>query len=299
MTLWRDLGTDIGNFLGRPEFIVGSLVLVSASVGVAWLARRTGRSTRGLVPLSLGLGSVLLVLGFTVVRDGFPRALHPSTLVHLPALNWPHLSDDPWSSSQFVLNVALFVPAGAIWTVLTRQPWRVFGRLVLFGLAIEWVQPLLGAGVKDWEDIVTNTLGAAIGTAVAALVVRCARRASPTWPARTRVLAALGTVVAIGVLTWGAVAVASARQTRALSAARAAFERTTLAEIRVRLADDPESVWDVGPRRSDGSSDGAGGLVVRYPTPFLSIHRCVYVRWTQDAVRFERHSGDDCTMLIG
>jgi hypothetical protein len=121
-----DLGTDISNFFSRPTLYVGLSVLGVMSVAIAWLIRRSGRGERGLCWLSLAVGSALYITAFTVFRDGLPTGFNVGTLVQLPRLDWNHFSYDPLSSSQFLLNMLLFVPYAAVLTVLTRRPSRVF-----------------------------------------------------------------------------------------------------------------------------------------------------------------------------
>lgn len=69
----------------------------------------------------------------------------------------------------WLLNVALFAPAGFFWLrFFQRIPLVVTGAVVL-SLAIESLQGWLDLGIPEPEDILTNALGAAIGAAVCRL----------------------------------------------------------------------------------------------------------------------------------
>ncbi len=84
-------------------------------------------------------------------------------------------------------NIALFVPPVLLAAVATRHPWRAFAGGVLASVAIELLQTLLPALGRscDTNDVLANTLGAAIGVALATPALRHARRGTPTGPRRS------------------------------------------------------------------------------------------------------------------
>lgn len=74
---------------------------------------------------------------------------------------------------EAVANVVMFVPFGVLVGALLRRPWWV---VVLLGCAtsvlIETVQRWLPTRYPTVQDVVMNTLGAAVGVGVLALVLR-------------------------------------------------------------------------------------------------------------------------------
>lgn len=79
--------------------------------------------------------------------------------------DWPVAPD--WALPHhygFVLNVALFVPLGAVLVELLRRPWWVAVLLAaLASAAVEVAQALWLARVGSVADVVANTLGALLG----------------------------------------------------------------------------------------------------------------------------------------
>jgi len=90
-------------------------------------------------------------------------------------------------NSDVVMNIALFVPLGL--AVAALLPLRFAPLTVFFGaavsLAVETAQSLIPGRVPDVDDVLHNTLGAAVGTLVVIalrLVTRAAVRAGETVP---------------------------------------------------------------------------------------------------------------------
>lgn len=59
------------------------------------------------------------------------------------------------------MNVLLFIPVGAL-----AGKWKVVPAAASFSLFIETVQLLTGRGLFEFDDVIHNTLGAAIGVFV-------------------------------------------------------------------------------------------------------------------------------------
>ena len=81
------------------------------------------------------------------------------------------------------LNVLLFVPLGLFLTVLWKR-YRSLFRTALFGfgfsLAIELLQ-LFTRRATDVNDLMTNTLGAALGWCLGRVILRCFPSLRPSW----------------------------------------------------------------------------------------------------------------------
>jgi hypothetical protein len=304
--------TGIGRVL---EFFVSTGLLPALAIGivvsvvVTALALRRGwlPAPRWLVFAAvLSVGGVLV---FTVLREGVLVVQAVASGAPLALPGWPGLLDwspdgwwrataDPLGSTQVFLNVALFVPAGVAWTLLTRRPWRVLAVLGALSVAVEIVQGVTGLGANDVADIVANVGGAAVGTA-AALVMGWPADAVAGRAVGARRWAIRGTaVVAVGV----AAAVlpglgANQRQGGIADEARRHFVGTSLADIdRWNQQDDlMDRVWrGVLSVDADGFSLGDASAAARYPASFLGQRRCVLVVWDGAGASVERGAGPVC-----
>ena len=112
----------------------------------------------------------------------------PSTVVQAVSRSLRHEGAPIWLSApslwERLLNVALFVPVGAVLALLVPR-WPVVG-VTLLGfagsLAFEAVQAnLLPGRDGSWWDVATNTAGTLLGAAVVSLTrLRSGRGASQT-----------------------------------------------------------------------------------------------------------------------
>ncbi|MCA1783850.1 MAG: VanZ family protein [Intrasporangiaceae bacterium] len=149
--------------------LVGSVVVTVVVVRRGWLQ----------TPPWLVLAAVLSVVGilvFTLFRESvlIVQEVASGTSLVLPGWRglshwspdgWWRATADPLRSTQVLLNIALFVPAGFVWTYLTRRPVRVLAALAALSVAIEVIQAVTGLGANDVADIIANLAGAAVGTA--------------------------------------------------------------------------------------------------------------------------------------
>jgi hypothetical protein len=96
--------------------VIALVVLIGLSaVAGRWVAER--RSTaRSPVAWFAAFASIAGILALTLARHGAPQAFRPGDTFALIGSGWDRLSKgDLVGSSQFVLNAALFMPAGAAW----------------------------------------------------------------------------------------------------------------------------------------------------------------------------------------
>jgi len=123
------------------------------------------------------------VLAAVVALTLAPRAIAwPARTLVLDALD--HLPPS-WSalvlgaSADVALNIAFFVPLGAAIALLLPLRWAPASLLLcaLVSLAVETLQAGIPGRVPDAEDVVLNTIGAAIGTVVVIAVRLTARGA--------------------------------------------------------------------------------------------------------------------------
>jgi len=279
-----DLGgvsNDVSAVASSNTLVALVLLILVSSLGARLARRHVKRVDRPAVLWFAGFASLALVASVTLFREGLPARFSLPVLFDWSTDGVRVLSRDPLGSSQFVLNIVLFVPAGATWTWIARRPLRVLLALAATSLVVESVQGVTGVGANDVADVVANAIGAAIGVGLASIVlavvdhkaIRMTRRAQ--WSV---VMAVTGVVVLV-VTSW--LIGASRRQNSVENALRDRFEGTTRHIVEAMISENPESVWRAGIDRSDGTRRSHGALEVRYPATFFSLDRCVYVVWTE------------------
>jgi glycopeptide antibiotics resistance protein len=133
------------------------------------------------------------------------------TAVYLLAVGWITMSSQPQDSSQnhfirdviaqigrfpptswvtysgveFTANIAMFVPMGALFTLLLgmRRWWVALIIGFVATCTIEFIQLFLPTRYSDIRDIIANTTGTIIGIGIVALIVWLRRRGnSPGTP---------------------------------------------------------------------------------------------------------------------
>jgi len=104
------------------------------------------------------------------------RTLVLDALDHLPP-SWSALVLS--AGADVALNIAFFVPLGAAIALLLPLRWAPASLLLcaLVSLAVETLQAGIPGRVPDAEDVVSNTIGAAIGTVVVIAIRVTARGA--------------------------------------------------------------------------------------------------------------------------
>ncbi|WP_370324920.1 VanZ family protein [Euzebya sp.] len=147
---------------------LGALIVIGPLVGYALVGRPR-------LAVWLGLASTLPVLALTLVPTDRDLAVGCAIEWALPTLG----------AVELMANVVLVVPAGLIFGVASRRPLRVALGASALSCLIELIQavvPALGRSCStgDW---LANTIGAALGAGVAALVL-VVRRRQPWEPGR-------------------------------------------------------------------------------------------------------------------
>src|SRR2546426_3423407 len=89
-----------------------------------------------------------------------------------------------------VLNAALFLPLGAALSVAGWRPWRTIALGALLSCGVETAQFVIPGRDPSLSDVLFNTLGTALGIALA-------RSASTLWRPGPHVVDALGVVGAL------------------------------------------------------------------------------------------------------
>jgi len=120
---------DVSSIADTHALPALAVLLVAAAV-LTWWLRRSGRADQAFGALLASLASVSLIVAVTLFRSGWPQQISPGRVADWSTTGLEQLRSDPFGSSQFILNVVLFVPAGIAWTWMTRRPVVVTAALV-------------------------------------------------------------------------------------------------------------------------------------------------------------------------
>ena len=292
----RDV-SSIADTHALPALVV---LLVAMSV-LTWWLRRSGRTDQAVGALLASLASVSLIVAVTLLRGGWPQGISLGRVTDWSTTGLERTRSDPLGSSQFILNVVLFVPAGLAWTWMTRRPAAVAAALVGVSVLVESVQAIAGLGAPDVADLLANSIGALLGVWVAVLLARVRPRADGALSPRRKALVAVA-VLALGAVALALVLVGADRHQQSLRRElQATFAGTTKADVDRWNADGAmlHVVFDAVSVFADGSQYTPDEVTVRYPASFFGLPRCVFVIWTSTAVEFKLASGDACTDFLG
>lgn len=123
--------------------------------------------------LALYLAAVMVVTMRPAPPEDDPLGLARRVIAWLAEQGVPVTFD----GVEAAANVVMFVPFGVLVRLLWRRPWWV---VVLLGAAtsalIETVQRWLPTRYSTLQDVVMNTVGAAVGVLLLALAVRWVER---------------------------------------------------------------------------------------------------------------------------
>ena len=277
------------------------LVLLVAAAVLTWWLRRSGRTDQAFGALVASLASVSLIVAVTLLRSGWPQQISLGRVTDWSTTGLERLRSNPFGSSQFILNVVLFVPAGVVWTWMTRRPAVVAAALVGVSVLIESVQAITGLGAPDVADLLANSIGALVGVCAAALLARVRPRAEGTLPPRRRAMVTVA-VLGLGAVGLALVLVGADRHQQSLRRElQTAFTETTKTDVDRWNADGTmlQNVFAAVSVFADGTQYSPDEVKVRYPAPFFGLYRCVFVIWTPTAVEFKLGSGDACTDFLG
>ena len=71
---------------------------------------------------------------------------------------------------EIIANIAMFIPFGFLLSSFLSKHRLIIPAAILFSLSIETLQLFLMRGLFEWDDVFSNTLGAALGIAVYAIL---------------------------------------------------------------------------------------------------------------------------------
>lgn len=103
---------------------------------------------------------IFIVLWLTVLH----RSLRISNAQLDPLWSYKEwLAGDTELGNEILANMAMFVPFGFILSVVSSKRCFTIPAAVVFSLTIETLQLVLMRGLFEWDDVISNTIGAAIG----------------------------------------------------------------------------------------------------------------------------------------
>jgi VanZ family protein len=166
--MFRDLWASLAMFFSVDTLLNFGFWFLITFVLRKQLAKWFKLSSRWVIWVCLSLAAILSVTLRIWVAYNF------STVYWL-------FSPDQWSrafhlSGQWVLNAALFAPAGFALVLAGRKPGYVILGLALLSFSIETLQFWARSGIADPADLVANVTGAVLGTVVALASKRWFRR---------------------------------------------------------------------------------------------------------------------------
>ena len=108
--------------------------------------------------LAIALAAYLLFVGWVTLNPAPPNPARNELLLQL--LKILPISYD---ALEFTANIGMFVPIGALVTILSRHLWIGIVVGIALTCGIEFTQQFLPARFPDVRDLVANSLGALIG----------------------------------------------------------------------------------------------------------------------------------------
>jgi VanZ family protein len=167
---------SVGSLVGRGSTVI-FIIGVVFSVAMTPRLSRHLNSNRRLLFASLAATTLIFAvtwpLGTVQAIRHVGETFHPGALLSWWREKWGTRTYKLFAKLDGRRNVVLFVPAGFLWTVLfAKRGTAHAARWVVAGLCglsfvIESVQAVSGARDADTRDLVTNTVGAAIGALAA------------------------------------------------------------------------------------------------------------------------------------
>jgi len=142
----------------------------------------SGRLSFNLLLTAAGLVYALIMLSLLLVRNryflNYSYNLMPFDTIKQYIVNFRHYNFDI-VFKNLLGNIVLFIPIGIIAPLLNTKLFK-WAPLILFTIllifCVELAQMLLRVGAFDVDDIILNTLGAAIGLLFTKVAIAASRR---------------------------------------------------------------------------------------------------------------------------
>ncbi len=294
-------GGLISNFVRHGGLLVLLVVVGAVAVSYRRMSRRLQTSGWLAAAALFSIGSILAItLGVRVfdaggVGFGLPRLSCLDTGV---CLNRAVEIDASW-----LLNLAIFVPAGFFSVLASRRTLALFIALIGLSIGIEVVQGVFRLGAPDPGDIFANTLGSLIGVALGAAVLRITAQPGGRQTDLSRTLGAMAFTFSVAIV-FGWLALATAANSQRASLADEimdVFAGTAAADIASAMAADNgfDGLLAAVSTRPDylGQVGESNDYAARYSMQFLGFNRCVFVYWDAAGVTLTNGAGQECTVF--
>ena len=103
---------------------------------------------------------IFIVLWITVLH----RSLRISNAQLDPLWSYKEwFNGDAELGNEILANIAMFVPCGFMLSVVLPKRRFIIPAAIVFSLSIETLQLVLMRGLFEWDDVISNTIGAAVG----------------------------------------------------------------------------------------------------------------------------------------
>lgn len=167
------LHSSLGGFLTACAL---ALALMTPPFAVWYIRHRRAPIVHSRLLLTLALiGDVLVTLILTLFRWS-----HDSFLQPIPFATWYEAWITQTQYSQLLLNIAVFIPFGALIAARFPRLRSLHASALLslgFSLFIEIAQLITARGVGDVDDLFCNTLGGLLGASCVCFVTHWQRGA--------------------------------------------------------------------------------------------------------------------------
>ncbi|MDO4305301.1 MAG: VanZ family protein [Eubacteriales bacterium] len=155
----------VGRYLGEAGLILYAVAIIYSCLFSVW---KIYMIIREKPQFQIGVLLTFIAYIFAVLYiTTFMREGGSNSAVQMELLNW--MQDDGLENfNHFLLNIALFIPLGLLFPLITSGCYKKkFLSAVSFGLlftvVIETGQLIMHSGTCDIDDILSNTIGTALG----------------------------------------------------------------------------------------------------------------------------------------
>lgn len=123
-----------------------------------------------------GIYCILLVWIILFKMSTPSELLNMSQIRHINLIPFYYAEEQSYHLSEVMKNVMVFIPLGIYFKLLKFRNKNAILLGAGLSLALELLQFLLGIGVTDITDLITNTTGTAIGVVLYCVLARIFRR---------------------------------------------------------------------------------------------------------------------------
>lgn len=149
--------------------VVEIIAAIAVWAGIGALSARKSESVRAWKWVNAAL--LLMVLGIIAYTTVFDRSVSQYELWAEPFSALRRAKEQPEMYRSMLMNILLFVPLGLTLSAALPERWHAVRRalcVVVTGLAVsmavESVQYLCMLGTAEADDVICNTIGAALGS---------------------------------------------------------------------------------------------------------------------------------------